>query len=529
MSPDSRTSQKYLQIDILVKANERWLDKVIKSTFGYSKPAICRRISQAVTIHLVGPFLRASIEGYLKGKTNPDEAQKEFKCGEMKIDGATGEITPTLRLKCSCIAKFMAWWLLIFLGFLRSVCNLKSGLGPATLVYGVPDANLRAGGTTQRFENFCNKGPLDVLSNARMNIVQVNSPIKGVRLSKKFRYSRYPLLKLFSSNRLSFAESLAFIFEHVRVFFGFLYLVIRQPIVCLLWQDFASHAAVTVINNKKLIKASIISNSNWTQQFLWMSDLPNRNYKTYMALYSLNSSAKQVKEAPHASNHPSIRHLRVDLIWIWDEFYEKILRLEGVLSKTQVVGPILWYLPEQNTLNLKSESLRISLFDISPMNKEYLLTLGMQDTYYSTQTMMDYLNDVLAAVDEVRQKQGYVIEITLKHKRKPSTAHHDFSYFDFVKNICENDPRIRLARDDANLYTLISVSDLVIVTPFSSPGYVAKFLDIPSLFYDPTDKILVSNEIVSPIRFASNRENLTLEITNILARKADSVKCQSTP
>ena len=518
MRPYLQTAQAYLQVDNLVKAAEIWLDKVITPTLGYSKPAICRRISQEVARQLVDPFLRENIEGYLNGKTYPDEAQKEFKCGEMKIAGAMGEITPTLRLRCSCIAKFMVWWLLCLLGFFRSIGKLKSGFGPATLVYGVPVGDLKAGGSSQRFEDFCNKGPLDVLSNARMILVEVANPIKGGMQSEKFRYSRYPLLSLFSSNRLSLPESMAFIIEHVRVFFSFVYLVTKQPIVCLLWRDFADHAAVKAMNNKKLIKASIITNSNWRQQFLWMSDLPNRNYKTYLALYSLNFISHQFKEAPHSPNHPSIRHLRVDLIWIWEEGYEKILRLEGVFCKTQVVGPILWYLPEQNTHNLKSELLKICVFDISPMNKEFLLSYGMLGSYYSTQTTTDYLSDVLAAVDEVRQQKDYEIEITLKHKRKPSTE-HDASYFDFVKNICESDDRIRLAREDANLYSLISVSDLVIVIPYSSPGYVAKCLDIQSLFYDPTNEILMSNEKLSPIRFASGRENLTIEIANILACK----------
>ena len=524
MRPYLQTAQAYLQVDNLVKAAEIWLDKVITPTLGYSKPAICRRISQEVARQLVDPFLRENIKCYLNDKTYPDEAQKEFKCGEMKIAGAMGEIIPTLRLRYSCIAKFAVWWL-IYLGcFFRSITKLKNGFGPAALLYGVPDADLKADGSSQRFENFCNKGPLDVLSNARMILVEVENPIKGGRQSEKFRYSRYPLLTLFSTNRLSLTQSIAFIFEHVRVFFVFLYLVMKQPIMCLLWRDFAAHAAVTAMNNKKLIKASIITNSNWLEQSLWMSDLPNRNYKSHMALYSLNSSAMQFKESPQTSNHPGIRHLRVDLIWIWDEFYAKILRLEGVFCKTKVVGPILWYLPEQNTQNLKSELFRICVFDVSPMNKEFLLSRGMLGNFYSTQTMTDYLSDVLAAVDGVRQQKDYLIEITLKHKRKPSPM-HDASYFEFVKNRCEADNRIRLAREDANLYSLISESDLVIAVPYSSPGYVAKCLDIPSLFYDPTNEILVSNEIVSPIIFASGRENLIIEIANKLACKADSDEC----
>ena len=70
MIPDSRTAQRYVQVDIIVKANEKWLVNNIISTFGYSKSAICHRISQEVSGQLVLPFLRASIEGYLKGKTN---------------------------------------------------------------------------------------------------------------------------------------------------------------------------------------------------------------------------------------------------------------------------------------------------------------------------------------------------------------------------------------------------------------------------------------------------------------------------
>ena len=103
----------------------------------------------------------------------------------------------------------------------------------------------------------------------------------------------------------------------------------------------------SAMNNKHLIEANTITNTNWLQQLLWMSDLPNRHFETYMALYSLNSSTLKFKDDPFAATHPGIRHLRVDLIWIWDAFYKEVLTHEGIFCRLQVVGPILWYLPKQ--------------------------------------------------------------------------------------------------------------------------------------------------------------------------------------
>ena len=127
-----------------------------------------------------------------------------------------------------------------------------------------------------------------------------------------------------------------------------------------------------------------------------------------------------------------------------------------------------------------------------------------------------YLADVLAAVDEVKKQLGCEVEIVLKHKRT-RTPSHDGSYFSYVNELCKSHAHLRLAEDDANLFTLIAESDLVVVIPYSSPGYVAKYLGIPTLFYDPTNEILTTNEIVPPIRFAAGREDLIKEMSQIMA------------
>ena len=41
----------------------------------------------------------------------------------------------------------------------------------------------------------------------------------------------------------------------------------------------------------------------------------------------------------------------------------------------------------------------------------------------------------------------------------------------------------------ANIYSLISQSHLAVIYPFSSPAYIADFLDVPSIYYDPTQSV----------------------------------------
>lgn len=523
MRPDSYAARSYLLIDKAVQAVENRLAVAMKPGCGYEKSAISRRIAQAVAMRLVDPFLRKSIEGHSSGKMDfIEDLPQKLCCGEMEINTKTGAVVPSMKLLFSSVARFVALWLFVLWCFMRSLLNKNSGSGPATLVFGVPDANLRVEGSAQRFEEFCQNGPLDVLSKANKCIVQVARPVK-VGNPQKFVYARFPLLALFSANRLGVKEGLGFIKQHVSVFYGFLFLILRNPVACLLWRDFAEHAVATAMNNKNLIEANIITNTNWLQQFLWMSDLSNRHFETYMALYSLNSSTLKFKDDPVAAAHPGIRHLRADLIWIWDAFYEKVLKHEGIFCRTQVVGPILWYLPKEILARRNSELRRLCVFDVSPMTKEALLSRGMLGGYYNAQTMKSYLDDVLAAADEVKKQLGCEVEIVLKHKRTRTPAHDD-SYFSYVNKLCESNDHLRLVGEDVNLFALIAESDLVVVIPYSSPGYVANYLGIPALFYDPTNEILTTNEIVFPMRFAAGREDLINEMTKIMADNGSAGK-----
>ena len=518
MRPESRSARSYLQVDKIMKTVEKWLTIKMKSCCALEKAAISSRMSQLIVSQLRTPFLRMNIGGHIDEKI---KLPRKLYCGKMVINIETGSVKPSVKLLIPSIMKFIALWLLSFAYFFRSLVMNKSESGPVTLIYGVPYANLTMDGSAQLFEDFCQKGSLDVLSSAKKFIVQTGLPVKAGN-SQSFVYARFPLFALFLANKLNMNDSLVFMKQHVSIFFRYIYMMLKCPITCLLWQDFAVHAVVVALNNKKLIEANIITNTNWLKQLLWMTDLSNRHFKTYMALYSQNNSSMIFKDDPVTAVYPGITNLRADLIWIWDAFYEEVLKQQGVFIKTRVVAPVLWYLPIINTAQKNTELRRICVFDVSPMSKEHLLDNGFSGSYYNTETMVSYMKDILVVVDNLKKQLRCEIEVILKHKRVSIKA-HDATYVSHVNELCESNSNLRLVAENSNLFTLITGSELVIVAPFSSPAYVANYFNIPALFYDPTNEILVSNEIVSPIIFVSGRENLTIEIANILERKVDLV------
>lgn len=515
MNTHTHTAQGYLLVDKLVRTIESWLQTTTIPEYGYNKPAINQRIVQALASRLVTPFLRKRIEGYCDGGIDVNEVlPHKLLCGEFKIYIETGKILPSYKLYIINIGKYLALWFLTLGCFTRSQFGREKGLGPATLIYGVPEADLNANGNTQRFEKFCDKGKLEVLSKATTFVVHVLRSDKKSS-SPRFKYAHFPLLALFSANRLNMLESYLFLQQHFHTFFYFFYLIFKCPIACILWRDFADHAVMVAMNDKKLIEANIITNSIWLEQYLWMTDLSNRNFQTYMALYSVNFTSLKFKNDPVIADHPGIKHLRVDLIWIWDTYFEKVLKQDGVFCKTQISPPILWYLPEEYGVRSKSKLLRICIFDVSPMTKERMLGLGMTGSYYSPQTVRSFLDDIMAAADKIKCRLNCEIEIVLKHKRKPSPM-HDVSYFNYVNELSRSNQQLQIVAEDVNVFTLIAESDLAVVIPFSSPGYIAKYLNVPAIFYDSTSEILVENENNCPIPFAAGKEQLIYEMTKVV-------------
>lgn len=514
MKRDLHKIKSYQLIDSTVQIVESWLAIFNKSSCIYKASAINQRVAQAFAVRLCDPFLKMYKDDdqveeifYKNGKA------RVVCCAGMRINLDTGETALNFKLLIINLAKFAALWFLVIGYFLRSLTSRGCNNDPAVLIHGVPDAVLRMNGSTQAFEQFCSNGKLSVLSGAVKNIIQVSRPVSGVN-KNKFVYARFPLLTLLSSSCLSCKGLLIFFKQHALSFFCYIRLIIRMPIASLLWRDFAFHATAMVLNRENLIHANIITTTNFGEQYLWMTDLPDRKFQTFMALYSTNITPIVYKEDRLEVFHPILRHLRVDLTWIWDASFKNVLDRIGINCATQVTDPILWYLPDVQHTKTKSDSFRICVFDVTPMNKEALDNRGLRGNYWNANTMKSFLGDVLFVTNEAGRTHDVKLDVILKHKRA-SNPQHDQTYFDYVDELCRENARLQLANEDTNLFALINSCDLVVAIPYASPAYIANYLGIPSVFYDPTNEVLPTNEKLPLVNFSGSKENF-IEILNFV-------------
>lgn len=512
MRAESQTAYYYLLVDRVVQVVERHLENSVQDVNSYPKGAIKKRLAQALAMHLTVPFIQMQLDSrYGEHPVQSGELASELRCAGLQINTLTGKVNLSAKLMFVGIGKFLVLWLVVLLIFLRSFFSLKPAFGKATLVYGVGAADLFYGGNALRFEEFCRVGNLDALRKATRYVVLSAKPVLSTN-EAQFIYCRSPLLTLFERNKLGFVDSFLFLADHFSCLLTYFSLVFRLPVSCLLWRDFADDAVALSLNRRNLIETNIITNSNWVVQYLWMTCLPGRSYLTLMALYSLNSSRLVFKSEPlNVAEHPSLRHLNVDCVLIWDTFYAKELKRLGVLCATEVVAPILWYSPEMTQSRPStSAALRICLFDVPPRHAVALRDLGLSGSYYNAEVMMRFLDDVLAVVSSISRKSAIEVEVILKHKRVQYHGNDDY-YYQHVDQLLSDNLNMFLAKEDSNLYTLISSCDVAIAIPYSSPAYIAAHLGVPSIFYDPTvelDPVVFDAIDCAGVRFAAGRDDL---------------------
>lgn len=523
MRPETFDSICFERVDNLIRRFEVWL--IERNRWGsleriYSYDSLNRRIAQAVCFLATVPFCRESGRSFEIGtKAFPDDT-KPFQCANLIFE-PTGAVRPNGKLLIKTSLLFLSVWFLVLVAWMRSLLFGTRGV-PAVLLFGVPEAELKFEGTDRRFVTFCLHGPLTLLVNAGRIVTQVTGRLVSID-QDKFRYSRYPLLSQLSMTALGWRGNVIFLRTHFGAIWRYIAGVFSNHLSCLLWRDLAEHAAASLLDAQRLISGVVLTNTNWLQQLLWMSSLPERNFRSFMALYSLNTSSLGYKDEPIAFPHPGLRHLVVDETWVWNEQYREVLKREGITSPTVVTGPILWYLPTTgDALNIGHPGeICVCVFDITPKSTQKSRDDGVFLTYVNTAQVTRFLDDVMATCDRVAAQLHVPINVLLKHKRSPVAGIHDSGYTEHVDFLASTHPRLVVAQPDTNIYSLVAKATFVVVFPYSSPAYIAAGMGVPSAYYDCSGSLLPNYPPHPKIRFAESQqelEKLLVDAVNLAAQ-----------
>ena len=208
-----------------------------------------------------------------------------------------------------------------------------------------------------------------------------------------------------------------------------------------------------------------------------------------MLWYSVNSMPiiyKSTKTSILSKNlEASLKHMAIDTHWVWTSEHKTYL-MKMTNSDILVRGSMVFYNPPKKLDRNKKYD--IVIFDVTPQNSKSIF----KDTVFSFPVVKEFIEDIIENVNFVSQKLDIDISIFIKHKRSFASSHSS-KYVAYIDGLAKNH-QLSVLPIDIDLYELIAASNIVIGFPFTSPVVIGQELNVPSIYYLPTNIIAEYNQ-----------------------------------
>lgn len=169
---------------------------------------------------------------------------------------------------------------------------------------------------------------------------------------------------------------------------------------------------------------------------------------------------------------------------VWDTYQaDFIKRAVGNAANISIVGSI-WFTDSAKVAPVLPEN-TIVVFDVSAMRESIYKTLPVALAYYTPEIVNQFLSDIYSAINDCN---GY---FALKRKRDIGNEVHP-KYSRHIDKFLQFENFINIEPDISPLQ-LIGNSNAIISIPFTSTAVVAKELDKPSIYYDPTGLVRLND------------------------------------
>lgn len=201
--------------------------------------------------------------------------------------------------------------------------------------------------------------------------------------------------------------------------------------------------------------------------------------RTVMLWYSTNSKPFKFREKLQSLvwDVDPIK-AKIDLHLVWTKSDVKFLESLDI-HDAYAIGPILFQPQIMAKKNI--ETYVITFFDIIPFTPGTAQISTTQENFYSEQNALDDLECIEKLNRLLLDAFGERIKVRIKPKRAYSSRHSK-NYRSRVREYTL-EQQIELLGHNVNLYEVVSESDLVLATPWTSPAVLAKEMSINSAFF----------------------------------------------
>lgn len=489
MDIKTNSNHSNLAFDREIDNSKAWLESKITDACGHSSGVLLDCLMQRIVEISHCPYTTAAS---LLCKTTDNcipASGTKINCVSAYMETGSGRITVTPQQWLTNQFGFFLHWAYCLIAIL-TIKKASKNDQPATLIFDIGEESLFKDGNDEQFVNYCRRGPITPLREGKRLIVQSVSKNAALSCNPDFTYSRKPLIHLLHETNLGFFGRSRLLMNHLISFFAYMSTTFRLPQLSLLGRDIAYSSIFFELNRRRLIESVVLTIGSYQSQPLWFREL--QRSEVHMVWYSQNAEPIIFASDNVASYTPNYRWIRAGVHWVWTNSFAEYIRAFTCDAAIKVVGPIVWYMPEAN-LPAKNV-LQITIIDIPPFEDGIAMLYGIFPNYYHPKNLFLFIEDIISLRPELEKAFHLPVNFVLKPKRAYNTltingyAAEDRGYFDYIEELA-SEKLISLERPSKNLYSMVSESHLVIVYPFSSPAYLAEYLKVPSIYYDPTKTI----------------------------------------
>ena len=211
--------------------------------------------------------------------------------------------------------KAITYWLYIFFVLISSI-RFTSKNTKYSLVYGIPYTNLFCDDSDHQFIEFCKSSHIDPLTRNVSFIIQ--APVEHKSTSNSdFIYTKYPLLRLFRLNGITFCSFAKILSSHIIYLAIFAFSSLRYPPSVLLYRDYLEHSLFSYLDKNSLIIDFIYTTTNYQYQLLPSWALPGRSFTTHLLWYSHSFYPLVYEDDSSISAITSLSYIQIDKHWVW--------------------------------------------------------------------------------------------------------------------------------------------------------------------------------------------------------------------
>ena len=267
----------------------------------------------------------------------------------------------------------------------------------------------------------------------------------------------------------------------------------------ILFGESIKYKIFNIINDKQIANFYFFNNSQPIYRPLWTYEAEKRKSKIFFYFYSTNNESVKTTKY-YEKNLSWWSRLTWPNYLIWSEIQSEFIKsISNSNHTTQIIGPITDTGDKKIIINSKKKI--ISIFDIQPFRTSLFYNTVITDHVNMPPNSINFISDI---IDVFSRNDEY--EFFLKRKRFISNNIHPV-YNNFINKLTSTN-KLKLYDYNNSIKDILSQSDLVICSPYTSVAHIASSMGRYTFYFDPSGKIDITDKASYGIRIISGKKKL---------------------